>query len=307
MADGREFRIGAVFGKTGRVLRSLPATFLLIALIPVPVAGIFALILGSIVDGATEDGSLQLFCPLSALVVEYFFVLSAFMLARAMITCCAFEVCYGRNVDVRAAAKLALRRAWWLVGLACLTLIWCIGWFGSLRVLDRDFSTIVAMLVAVAVGASFQADRFVATPVAILENAGMKAGIVRRVALTNGHRWRILGILAVCSSAIVGAPLITAVAAGMPDTPVRLHDVVLLSVAAASMFSGVEVAMMATVGLGILVVLGYSGLLIAGYLVLFVVPATLFMWVLATVTYADLRQAEERRGSEGDEIARVFD
>jgi len=64
MADGREFRIGGVFGETARVLGTRLATFLLIGLIPVAVAGFFALILRSIdrsiVCGGVENGSFGL-------------------------------------------------------------------------------------------------------------------------------------------------------------------------------------------------------------------------------------------------------
>jgi len=314
MADGRKFRIGAVLAETARVLRWRPATFLLIALIPVPVAGIFVPILWRIVSGRIEAGSSWLFQTLFV-VTGFTVVLSAFLLAQAMITFCAFESCSGRDFAVRTAVRRVLRRALSLVGLTCLGASVFIGWYLVLREFDdADPTTFVRMvvvlvIVVVFVGVRHQAKLFVTFPVTILENVGLIASMKRSTSLAKEFRGGGVGIFATLSSAIVGTPLLIAAFAVMQQGPiVILWDIlVLLWAIALSPVIGLEVAVPAAVGIGILDGNGYSGLIIVGFLVLFVVPALVLMGVLTTVTYADLRQAEERRGSEGDEIAHVFD
>jgi len=178
-------------------------------------------------------------------------------LAQAMVFNGAFEVMRGRPVDLAASAKVGLRRFFPVVGIAIVVSL-LVG---------------LGMLLLAFPGIMLYTMWFVATPVCVVERAGVFHSMGRSRELTKGYRWKIFGLYLVV---LIPAILI---GGGM--------SAVILSGGAAA----VNQVLASTIGK--IANLVWSALW------------TAFFAIIVAVAYHDLRVAKE--GVDTDQIASVFE
>jgi hypothetical protein len=178
-------------------------------------------------------------------------------LAQGMVVNGAFEVMRGRPINLAESAKVGLRRFFPIVGVAIVVSM-LVGF---------------AMLLLIFPGIMLYTMWFVATPVCVVERAGVFRSMGRSRELTKGYRWKIFGLYLVV---LIPAFLI---GGGM--------GAVVLSGGAAA------VNQMLASWIGKIANLVWSAVW------------TAFFAIIVVVTYHDLRVAKE--GVDTDQIATVFE
>jgi hypothetical protein len=246
-----DFRVGQVISQTWRVFSRNFFTFIIvtgIASLP-PI-----LIQRPAFGGPTPVDPLQ---NLGSTLLAAFLAIVLNALAQGTVLYGAFEVMRGRPVDLAESAKVGLRRFFPIVGIAIVVSL--LAWLG--------------LLLLIFPGVMLYMMWFVATPVCVVERAGVFRSMGRSRELTKGHRWKLFGlsllvfIPAMIVGGIVGAVIVSGGAAA------------------------VNSVLASTVGK--IINLIWSAVW------------TAFLAILVVVTYHDLRVAKE--GVDTDEIAAVFE
>jgi hypothetical protein len=161
-AEG-EFRIGGVLKRTWTVLsRNFPAFFVVTAIASLP-------------DALFKDAGQS-----RGWVIFIFFVSDVLRrLSQAVVLYSAFQEMRGQPVSLIQSFQVGLRRFFPIIGLAiCASLL-----------------TMLATALFIVPGVIVFLMLFVATPVCVVERLGPFRSMERSAQLTQGHRWKVLGML----------------------------------------------------------------------------------------------------------------
>ena len=101
------------------------------------------------------------------------------LLSQAILVYASFQDMRGKQVDIGESINVALVRLLPILGLALLA----------------GFCTMIGFMLLVVPGFILLTMWFVAVPVCIVERAGPWDSMMRSGQLTNGHRWKIFGII----------------------------------------------------------------------------------------------------------------
>jgi len=246
-----DFRVGHVFSQAWKVFSRNFFTFIIvtaIASLP-PILAQPPL--------STDPAAVDPFQNLGRSLLVLFLGAVCNALATGTLIYGAFEIMRGRPMNLAESARVGLRRFFPMVGLAIVVFV----------------LVELGLILFIFPGAMLYTMWFVATPVCVVERAGVFRSMGRSRALTKGHRWKIFGLFLVVfiPGLIVGGAVISALFSGNIAT-------------VNSIFSST---------LGKIVSLIWSAIY------------TAFLAALVVVTYHDLRVAKE--GVDTDQIASVFD
>jgi hypothetical protein len=180
VAEG-EFRIGRVFTRTGTLLsRNFPIYFVTAALAALP-----AVLLETVnfEKDSAAAGALSLLGLLSMVALG--------PLSQAMMLHIACQDMGGRRVSLSESFRAALGRWLPLIGLAIV----------------MGLGIALGVLLLIVPGIILMTMWYVANPACIVERLGVSASMARSSALTKGHRWQVLGMIALIgiASAVMGA------------------------------------------------------------------------------------------------------
>jgi hypothetical protein len=190
-----EFRIGDVFSKTATLLSRNFLIFFVVAL----VAALPHLLL----FGIERTGGTFPFARFS-IAMLLSFVLGP--LAQAVLLYGAFQAMRGRPVNLGECLSVGLSRFFAIIGLTMCFLIAIVLVFAVPTVLINLvarllgfvgplLSTILGILTGAGLAAWLFTTWYVATPVCVVEQKGPLASLGRSSEITNGHRWKIFGML----------------------------------------------------------------------------------------------------------------
>ena len=168
-AEG-EFRIGRVFSRTLALLsRNLPIYFV--------VTGIAALPSVMLRAGVGAPDGAAAAVAFAVLAVVLTFVLGP--LSQAIVLHGAFQDMRGRPVSLVQSLRAVSGRLLVLLGLA----------------LGMGLAVGIGLLLIIVPGFVLLTMWFVATPACVVERLGVSASMARSSALTQGHRWKIFGMM----------------------------------------------------------------------------------------------------------------
>jgi len=246
-----DFRVGQVLSQTWRVFSRNFLTFIIVT----GIASLPPILVQQPLPGGSPPAD-----PFQGLGLAFLAILIAVIfntLAQGILLYGAFEIMRGRPMNLAESAKVGLRRFFPIVGLAIVV----------------SFLVGLAMALLLVPGLMLLTMWFVATPVCVVERAGVFRSMGRSRELTKGHRWKIFGLYLVVliPALIIGAIL----------------GAVIVSGGAAVINSALSST------LGKIANLIWSAVW------------TAFLAILAVVTYHDLRVAKE--GVDTDQIAAVFE
>jgi hypothetical protein len=179
VAEG-EFRIGRVFSRTGTLLsRNFPIYFVIAALAALP-----AVLLENF--SSEKDAAAAALSLLSLLGM-----VALGPLSQAIMLHIAFQDMGGRRVSLSESFRAALGRWLPLIGLAIV----------------MGLGIALGVLLLIVPGIILMTMWYVANPACIVERLGVSASMARSSALTKGHRWQVLGMIALIgiASAVMGA------------------------------------------------------------------------------------------------------
>ena len=279
---GGEFRIGIVLSQTFDVLKAKLGTFLLMALIPV-LAFVIIAVVSFFVRGMTLGTGFMRANPSPGAFASIFsgFLIVSLLFgvvslgSQAMIAYGTFQILSGRSFSFGDAFKHTSRRIIPIVG--AVLLMWLA--FNILLILIPAVMIPVAgsflVLLMMPIAYFFAVTTlFVTIPVCTVEPLGSLASVLRSVELTNGYRWKIIGLFLVVFFVVFFGAIIAAVVMLVLGTILG--------------------AILAT-----LVSAGSVGAVVFG-VVVYAVPQTVFMLfimaffgVLPAATYSNLRMAKE--------------
>jgi hypothetical protein len=286
VAAGQPFRSGSVVSQSVSTLRENIVSFMLIALIVTVLmwVAVFVVVLiffgGAMVGASSEsdpDGmgmmglaSLGVTAVVGVLVI-FVVIMAINQLGVAAITYGTIQFLRGRKAGIGECLSRGLSVMGPVLGVAILGFL-IIGVAAALGYYILSFiHAVLGWLAAFVVFVAGFILIWVAVPAAVAERRGVVASLLRSVALTEGYRWHILGILLIIIAAIIAIAI--------------------------ALWIIVAVVGWISTGLG-----GVLDLILnAG----FSLAITAFTATVAAVGYYQLRVAKEGVGIE--DIARVFD
>ena len=243
-ARGRDFRVGEVLGRSWRILAGSPLFFLGVPLLIYAAAFAVMFVLAFALAGADVGGAAT-----AVIFLAIVLAVTLNMLGQAVLLVGAFQRLRGEPVRAGAALRQALGRFVPLLGLVLLFgLSLTIVGFISVWVLSA-FMSLLGILALVLAPAFFLAIVVllvmwaVIVPACLAEGLGPIESMIRSAGLTQGHRWKVLGIILLLVIAYVAASEITdAVLA--PISPVLSSLAALAWVAAWTAYWNCAVTMM---------------------------------------------------------------
>lgn len=240
MQDGLSLRplgVGDIVDRVFAIYRSRPLLFLAVSAIPYLLLVLFV---GGLALAFTDSfqalaplfagdlGSLQALAPAIGSLIGFILLVVAFALVTSLIQSAALVDAaaaryLGREATVGGALKVGLRAAGRLFVMGVVAfLAFTVLWIASIVVMGLGGEWWIALIVlCVALFATFYmaASWMVSPAIATLEGLGPVASLRRSWSLANGHRWRILGLMAlliilqIVLSALISLLLVASIAA----------------------------------------------------------------------------------------------
>jgi hypothetical protein len=252
-----DFRVGQVLSQTWRVLSRNFFTFIIVtAIASLPPI----LVQQPLRAPPPADPAQNLTLALQNMGLALLAVLLAMVfnaLAQGVVVYGAFEIMRGRPINLAESAKVGLRRFFPILALAIVV----------------SFLVGLASLLLLFPGLMLYTMWFVATPVCVVERAGVFRSMGRSRELTKGHRWKVFGLYLVV---LIPAMIIGGIVGGIVAT----GGAATLSSALASTVGKIANLIWSAVW-------------------------TAFFAIVVVVTYHDLRVSKE--GVDTDQIAAVFE
>jgi len=233
----RPLGVGDIVDRVFAIYRSRPLLFLAVSAIPYLLLVLFV---GALALAFTDSfqalaplfagdlDSLQEIAPAIGTLVGFILLVVAFALATSLVQSAALVDAaaaryLGRDATVGGALRVGLRAAGRLFVMGVVAfLAFTVLWIASTVVMGLAGEWWIALIVlCVALFATFYmaASWMVSPAIATLEGLGPVASLRRSWSLANGHRWRILGLMAllvilqVVLSALISILLVASIAA----------------------------------------------------------------------------------------------
>lgn len=177
-----EFRLGPAIARSASVLRRHLFTFVVMGLIA---SSPMLLFLGAEVPFETVSELLWIVFNLAVLTVFDTF-------GKAVLVHAVFQdMRGGGRIRLMESLNVSLRQFWPLIGLA----------FAS-------FLTSLGFVLLIVPGLLLSTIWFVALPACIVERLGPSTSLRRSLQLTNGHRWKVFGLVLLLLIPVVGSSLV---------------------------------------------------------------------------------------------------
>lgn len=201
------FRIGRVIGRSFGMLGRHFIQFWIVSAIPMaPMAYVIGVELPSIVGTQHPDPSTTTRLGLHLFAAMAFWGL-AYMVAQAVVLYGTFQDMRGRPANFGEAIGRGFARFFPILGLAICTMLAVMG----------------GLLLLVVPGIMFALMFYVALPALVVERLGPIASMKRSIALTKGHRWKLLGIaLLIGLLSAVGSTVVTTILTVVAGTKAML-------------------------------------------------------------------------------------
>lgn len=200
MAAGEAFNIGRVIRRTfGLISRNWAPFSVLGALFSGLPYLLILVALPATLSAAANAGAFLL--PFTSFGLGAVYLLAA-MVLQAALTRASIDELSGGRISLSAAFRAGFAALLPMLGLALLMVFFAvvavfgIGLVGGMAALGAGYGLIVVVALALVVSAVYLFVRWIAVvPVVVVERPGAIQSLRRSSALTEGHRWAILGIV----------------------------------------------------------------------------------------------------------------